>query len=185
MTHSGTALIDPAVVFEKIALTAGMRVADLGCGRTGHFVFPASRRVGEQGIVYAVDVVKNVLESIASRARSEGFHNVQTVWSDIEQPGKTAIPTGSLDVCFLVNVLYLLKDKTAALKEATRFLKADGFLVVVEWRKNLGIVGPTTEMMVKPETLVAAVADLSVVSVATFPLGDYHYGTIYQNKNKI
>ena len=41
--HVGKALIDPYPIFEAIGLAPGERVADLGCGRTGHFVFPASR----------------------------------------------------------------------------------------------------------------------------------------------
>jgi ubiquinone/menaquinone biosynthesis C-methylase UbiE len=57
MAHSGTVLIDPYKIFEKISLSVGQRVADLGCGRTGHFVFPAVKTVGDTGIVYAVDVV--------------------------------------------------------------------------------------------------------------------------------
>src|SRR3990167_10080103 len=108
MTHAGSALLDPHAVFEKISLASGMRVADLGCGRTGHFVFPASRVVGDTGIVYAVEIVKNILESIQSRVRSEGYHNVQTVWSNIELAGKTPVPAGSLQACFLVNVLFLV-----------------------------------------------------------------------------
>ena len=70
MSHSGTALIDPYKIFEKISLGHGMRVADLGCGRTGHFIFPTARVVGESGVVYAVDIMKDILESIKSRVRT-------------------------------------------------------------------------------------------------------------------
>ena len=97
MSHSGTALIDPYKIFERISLSAGERVADLGCGRTGHFVFPAVKVVGEKGIVYAVDVVKNILESIKSMARSGGFDNIQTVYvpGSFELPSAAQIMLGS------------------------------------------------------------------------------------------
>lgn len=180
MSHSGTALIDPYKIFERISLSAGQRVADLGCGRTGHFVFPAAKKVTDKGVIYAVDVVKNILESIKSTARSEGLDNVQTIWSDIELPGKTPIPDGSLDVCFYVNVLFQLKNKEGALKEGARMLKKGGYLVVVDWAKKLGTLGPSAELMVNPDAIVnlAAAQNLKFID-QMFP-GDYHFSLIFE-----
>lgn len=180
MPHSGTALIDPYKIFERISLSKGQRVADLGCGRTGHFVFPAAKVVTDKGVVYAVDVVKNILESIKSTARSEGLDNVQTVWSDIELLGKTPIPDGSLDACFYINVLFQLKNKEGALKEAARMLKKGGYLVVVDWAKKLGMLGPSAESMVNPEavTKLATAQNLKFID-KMFP-GDYHFSLIFE-----
>src|SRR3989338_575394 len=175
MSHAGTALIDPYKIFEKISLSAGKRVADLGCGRTGHFVFPAVKIVGDKGIVYAVDVVKNILDSIKSMASSEGYDNVQTVWSDIEMPGKTPIPDNSLDVCFYVNVLFQLKNKAGAIKEAARMLKPGGYLVVVDWARRLGMLGPSEERMLSPEKLAGLVSVENLKLVDKILPGEYHY----------
>jgi len=151
---SGTALLNPHKVFAKVGLAKGMRIADLGCGRTGHFVFSAARAIGDTGMIYAVDVVKEVLEGIQSRIRSEGYDNVQTIWSDIEAVGKTAIPQGSLDGCFIINVFFLVKDKKKVIQEAVRLLKKGGFLVIIDWKQNLGLCGPIPEQMVTPEYLI-------------------------------
>lgn len=180
MPHSGSALIDPYIVFEKIALAPGMRVADLGCGRTGHFVFPASRVVGDGGVVYAVEIVKNILESIKSRVRSEGYHNVSPIWSDIERVGGTPIPPAALDGCFMVNVLFLLKDRVAAFREAARLTTTSGFVVAVDWRKNLGLIGPTADHLVLPEAAIAAGTEAGLSVADSFPLGDYHYCVIFK-----
>jgi ubiquinone/menaquinone biosynthesis C-methylase UbiE len=180
MSHAGTALIDPYKIFEKISLSEGKRVADLGCGRTGHFVFPAVKVVGEKGIVYAVDVVKNILESIKSLARSGGIDNIQTVWSDIEAPGKTPIPSGSLDVCFCVNVLFQLKNKAGALQEASRMLKKGGYLVAVDWAKKLGMLGPDEKSMLSPEELTSLALAADFKFVDKILPGDYHYSLIFE-----
>mgnify|MGYP000110679399 CR=1 FL=1 len=180
MAHSGTALIDPYKIFEKISLAEGNRVADLGCGRTGHFVFPAVKVVGEKGIVYAVDVVKNILESIKSLARSGGIENVQTIWSDIELPGKTPIPANSLDACFCVNVLFQLKNKAGAITEAARILKKGGYLVVVDWARKLGTLGPDPQIMVNPEELIKRAAAQQLRLMSRVTPGDYHYGLIFE-----
>ncbi|MSU75188.1 MAG: methyltransferase domain-containing protein [Candidatus Magasanikbacteria bacterium] len=178
--HSGTALIDPKSIFEIIALAPGMRVADLGCGRTGHFVFPASKVVGERGVVYAVEIVKNILESIKSRVRSEGYNNVQPVWADIERFEKVPIPSGSLDSCFMVNVLFMLTDKVTALKEATRLLKSGGTVVVVDWARRLGPLGPLPEQLVLPEAIGRLATNLGLKMVGRVAPGEYHFGLIFQ-----
>ncbi len=180
MSHSGTALIDPYEIFARISLSEGKRVADLGCGRTGHFVFPAVKIVGDRGIVYAVDVVKNILESIKSMARSEGYENVQTIWSDIELLGKTPIPDNSLDAVFCVNVFFQLKNKAGAIAESARMLKKGGYLVVVDWAKKLGSLGPADGAMVKPEEIseLATAENLKLVD-RVFP-GEYHYSLIFE-----
>jgi len=180
VVHSGTALIDPNKIFEKILLSNGMRVADLGCGRTGHFVFPAAQVVGEKGIVYAVDVIKNVLESIGSLARSEGYANVHTVWSDIELVGKTPIADKTLDACFMINVLFQLKNKAGAVKEAARLLKSEGHLVVIDWARKLGSLGPADEAMVNPESVVSLARQENLRLVDKMPMGDYHFSLIFK-----
>lgn len=182
MAHSGTALVDPYIVFEKIALAPGMRVADLGCGRTGHFVFSASRVVGDKGIVYAVEIVKNILESIKSRCRSEGYNNVQAIWSDIELVGKTPIPAASLQACFLVNVLFLVKDKLATLREAARLVQSGGVIVVVDWQKKLGPLGPSPELLVEAEAVSSVAAQAGLNETQRFFLSDYHYCLILEKR---
>lgn len=178
--HSGTALIDPYKIFEKISLAEGQRVADLGCGRTGHFVFPAVKIVGDKGVVYAVDIIKNVLESIKSMARSEGCNSVQTVWSDIELPGKTPIPSGSLDACFCINVLFQLKNKVGAVKEAARMLKHGGYLVVVDWAKKLGTLGPADGSMLNPEEVLRLAALENLKFLDQVDVGEYHFALLFE-----
>lgn len=175
MSHSGTALIDPKNVFDLISLKPGMRLADLGCGRTGHFVFPAARIVGDTGIVYAVEIVRNILDSIKSRARAEGFLNVEAIWSDIEAPGKTPIPGSSLDGCFMVNVLHQVKNKMASLAEAARLLRKDGLVVVIDWKKRLGLLGPERDKMLKEEDVTRMAQDLGFKLIYRGNLNDYHY----------
>ncbi|MFA6105401.1 MAG: methyltransferase domain-containing protein [Patescibacteria group bacterium] len=180
MAHSGGALINPEVIFEKIHLAPGMRVADLGCGRTGHFVFSASKVVGDQGVVYAVEIIKDILESIKSRCRAEGYGNVQAIWSDVESIGKTPIPEKCLDACFMVNILFLVKDKTLVLKEAARLLQKDGYAVVVDWSKKLGPLGPTPDQMVSETDLHEAAGKAGLAFQENVVVGDYHFCAIFK-----
>jgi len=182
MTHSGVALIDPHPIYEKIDLSAGKRVADLGCGRTGHFIFSSSRVVGDTGIVYAVDIIKEILEGIEARKKAEGFDNIQTIWSDIEKYGKIPIPEKSLDVVFFVNVLFLLVNKSEAFKEAARLLKEGGFLVVVDWIKKIGPLGPDEKLLVPEEKIAELGNNIGLKLVDKTMANGYHYVVIFKKE---
>ena len=96
-------------VLSKIGVDAGMAVGDLGCGNLGYFAMISAKRVGKSGLVYAVDILKSALESVANIARQNGLDNVKTVWSNLEMLGATRGPEGTLDVIFLHNVLFQSK----------------------------------------------------------------------------
>ena len=76
--------IDVNFILEKAQISERMKVADLGCGASGHFVFPAASLVGKDGKVFAVDILKVILENIRKRAELENYANIQTVWTDLE-----------------------------------------------------------------------------------------------------
>ena len=64
----GNTLIDPQIIIEKTGIADRMYTADLGCGGTGHFVFPIAKAIGKNGIMYAVDILKNNLANIERQA---------------------------------------------------------------------------------------------------------------------
>ena len=173
--QSGTALINPQLVFDKIKLAVGMRVADFGCGRTGHLVFSSAKVVGEDGIVYAVDIIKNVLQSIESMAKDSGYENIKTVWSDIEVPKKTPIPSSTLDAVYFVNVLSQLKNQVSALQEAVRLLQKNGFLVIIDWTKKLGILGPDATNLTGLAKVSDLTKDLDLQDYCQEQIGNYNY----------
>jgi len=178
----GIALIDPGKIFEKVSLSDGMRVADFGCGRTGHITFSVSPLVGERGVVYALDIMKDVLESITSQSKSGGYGNIHPVWTDLEKVGAAPIPEGSLDAGFFINVMFMLKNRSDALREAARLIKADGYLVVVDWEKKLGPLGPMPEQMVPKDKLVVQAENEGFSLTEEVSLNAYHFCEIFRKK---
>jgi len=132
-TVAGTKLIDPQAVLEHIGVRDGARIADLGCGRVGQFVFPAAQIVGEHGVVYAADIQKQVIQEIRDAVEFRHLENVQAIWCDLEKTGNARIPQGTIDVALLVTTLLHAKDKKTMLKEARRLLKDGGKLLVIDW----------------------------------------------------
>ncbi len=175
----GNTLIDANLIMTKAQVADKMRVADLGCGSSGHFVFPAARLVGKKGIVYAVDIMRTVLETVSKQARVENFANIKTIWSNLEIFGATKIEAGSLDVAMLINTLYQSHKRAEILRESIRMLKKNGKLVVVEWKNTAAPFGPPAEERVNKELLDNAAKKLGLREDSEFEAGQYHYGLIY------
>ena len=182
MYHSGNQMIDPDLLFEKAQLQPGMHIADLGCGRLGHIVFPGAKYVGPNGLIYAVDVRKEMLESVRKRASLDGLLNVQTVWADLEQYGKTAIPTKNLDVAFIINVLFQSNDQFAILNEAKRLLKHKARLVIVDWNRPGLTICPPAERMVDFHAILNWARGEGFGLQDDFDMGNWHRGLVlYKN----
>jgi len=175
----GSSLIDANLVLDKARVEEKTKVADLGCGSSGHFVFPAARRVGKKGIVYAVDILRTTLETVSKRARAENLANIKTVWSNLEIFGATKIEAGSLDVGLLINTLHQSHRRAEILRESVRLLKKNGRLVVVEWKNTAAPFGPPSEEKVKKEFIENGVKKLGLRPEEEFEAGQYHYGLIY------
>lgn len=183
MYHSGNELLNPQLLFEKAQLHSGMHVADLGCGRTGHIVFPAAAIIGDHGMIYAVDIMKDVLENIIKRARMENLLNIHTVWSDIEKVGKTAIPKKSLDVVFLVNILFHTDKIENMLDEAHRLLKDKSRIIVVDWIKNSLPFGPKEDKLIDFTKITTWSHNNNIVVQEEFKAGKYHKGLVLYKAN--
>src|SRR4030042_3326582 len=107
----GKELLNPQdLVQNKLGVTYGSKVADLGCGGAGYFVLQSAQQVGPQGVVYAVDILKPVLANVETRAKGLGFDNIKTLWSNLEKYGETKINDEEIDFTLLVNVLFQNKN---------------------------------------------------------------------------
>src|SRR3989339_191035 len=179
MHTSGNQLIDPHLLFDKARIHSGMHIADLGCGRIGHVVFPGAMTVGELGLVYAVDILKDVLENIRKRAAMENLLNVQTVWADLERAGKTSIPAKNLDVAFLINVLFQSNNKLAMLDEAYRLLKDKARIVVVDWARDSLPFAPPKYKLVNFDEIKKWARGKGLVVQEEFVAGPYHKGIVF------
>ena len=179
----GNSLLDPYYILEEIGLGAGMRIADFGCGAAGHFVIPAGKIIGKNGVSYAVDLLKPVLSAVKSRARFEGINNVEAVWSNLEIYGATKIKEGSLDFVLLANTLFQIKKNEEMFKEAIRLVKNNGKIAVVEWKLIVSPLGPPAEKRLSKDFVRGLAKKYGLKEVKEFKAGPYHYGLVFE-KNK-
>lgn len=177
--RSGNTLLAVDLILSKLKLRDKMVVADFGCGTSGYFVFPIAEKIGKNGIVYAVDILKMALENIRKKARHENLFSVKAIWSDLEVFGATKIESSSVDAGLLINTLYLSDNKVNIVREVARTIKKDGELMAIEWKNTSIPFGPQSEDRITKEDLIKIAAKNSLVLKEEFSPGEYHYGLIF------
>lgn len=114
----------------------GEKVVDIGSG-PGYYTFQFSKLVGEQGKVYAVDLVQEHLNFVDKFAKGNNIRNVETINST---PGNTigAVPDEQADVAFMCSLyhnIYVMSreaDRDSFVESIKKALKPDGRLILVD-----------------------------------------------------
>lgn len=176
----GKQLINTQEVFDKVNLSTGMNVACLGCGNLGYFILPAAEVIGRDGKAYAVDIQKAVLDSVRGKARLKGLINLTYVRANLEATGSTKIDENFLDAAFLINVLFQNKNYGLILAEAARILKKGGKLMVIDWKKGNGLLGPAPEMRVDPELIKKLALEVKLQLEEQTEYGEYFWGLLFK-----
>lgn len=171
--------LDAGTILEKAGIGADMTVADFGCGSSGYFSIEAAKRVGKNGTIYAVDILKPTLEAVQSKARLIGLKNVKTVWANLEKYNSTKIPDYTVDVVLIKNMLWQSRNHAEVIKEAERILKPGGKILVVEWKKNASPVGPPIAHRVDRSEVEKLALQFNWKEVKYLDLGTYYYGLIF------
>lgn len=176
-----TVIIPAHDVLRRVGLDVGQRCADLGVGRQANFSIAAAQLVGPRGQVYAVDVVKEILPAVQSKAQLHNINNIVTVWSDLEIYGATkAIADSSLDVGMLITVLFQSKQQVAMMKEAVRMVKLGGKLLIVDWKKGATTFGPALDVRPDQAVLKTIAQQLGLQLVDEFEAGPFHFALVFQ-----
>jgi ubiquinone/menaquinone biosynthesis C-methylase UbiE len=157
----------PARVVADLGLTAGSRVADIGCGR-GYLTFRLAKAVGKEGKVFATEISEKSLKSVADRAKNDKLSHVEPVLS---APTDTKLEPACVDAAIICNVLHHVpKDQRPALaKSIAKAIKPGGFFYICDWRVDAKIQYDKGRRIPRTE-LVKLATD------AGLPLdAEYHY----------
>ncbi|MBP6888696.1 MAG: methyltransferase domain-containing protein [Candidatus Pacebacteria bacterium] len=164
--------LTPDHLVKELYLKPGDRVADIGCG-TGVYTIALAEQVGTMGQVYAVDVHRDALHTLASTLDKRGIINVEMLWADAEK--NIPIDAYSLDALVLSNVLFQFEDVDKALSLVSKLIKPEGQLLVVDWRDSFGGIGPHSSHVIQEEQAIQLVQSHGFRLLKRLPAGDYHY----------
>jgi ubiquinone/menaquinone biosynthesis C-methylase UbiE len=169
--------LKPEEIINQLNIAKGMQVADFGCG-AGYFVIPAAKLVGDEGKVYALDILDSALESVRSRARIEGLFNIITKHCNLEVLMSSQIDNNSVDLVLLSNILFQSNDKAGIIKEAVRILKKNGSLAIIDWLPGQ-FLGPSKDLIVPLEDIKKMAENNGTKFNKNISIDTYHWGMIF------
>lgn len=112
--------------FAADVIRPGDTVLDIGSG-SGTDALIAATLIGENGVVYGLDMTRAMREKLHRIVEAKGIANVRVIEGNAEQ---IPLPDASVDVVTSNGVLNLVPDKPAAFGEIARVLKPGGRLQI-------------------------------------------------------
>lgn len=165
---------DPSAIVNQLEIAPGSKVADFGCG-SGFFSFEFAKRVGSEGVVYALDIMTSALEAVSSRAKILNLSNIITKQVNLEREGGSGLDSQSVDWVVIKDILFQNKDKDMILREVSRVLKPGGHAILMEWSPKETLVGPDAELRISPEQLRTLVEAVHLAVEKELNVGGFHY----------
>ncbi len=175
---------EPQKILNNIGMGAGSVVVDLGSG-SGHYARAAAQLIGPEGRVYAVDVQHELLERIATESQEQGISNIEIIHADIEIVRGTKLQDNVADSVLLCNTLFQLEDKASAITEASRIMRPNGRLIVIDWTDSHNGLGPDSALICDQSAATELLQSSGFVLEKEFSAGDHHYGVIARQANNI
>ena len=113
---------------DAAGVAPGMIVGEAGAG-DGYFTLPMARRVGPSGAVYANDISKRQLESLAASARRDGVANVHVVEGAVDDP---MFPRQDLELVVVVHAFHDFSQPVEWLVNLKKYLRPGGSVAIID-----------------------------------------------------
>lgn len=119
-------------IFDLAGIQEGDKVADVGC-HEGYLSVRLSKRVGDSGGVYAVDVREDRLEDLRENLEDRNIRNVEVILGDYDNP---KLPIERLDAVIVMDTYHEIEDYMEVLGHIHASLKQGGKILVLEKLKD-------------------------------------------------
>lgn len=124
--------MDVNKIFELANVRDGYKVADVGC-HEGYLSVRLSKRVGEGGKIYAVDVREDRLEVLRAYLEDHSIQNVEAILGDYDDP---KLPKGLLDAVIVMDTYHEIDEYMKVLGHLYAALKPGGRILMLEKLKD-------------------------------------------------
>lgn len=120
-----------ARVVEALQIKPGQRIADLGSG-SGLFTRPLAKKVGPEGVVYAIDIDQALLDHVTKSAARARIANIVPILAAEDDPKLTE----PVDLIVIIDTLHHIKNQAAYLQGLKKYLRAGGRIAIIDFSKT-------------------------------------------------
>lgn len=168
--------LNPSQILKIVSLKEDMIACDFGCG-SGGWVIPAAKML-KSGMVYAIDVQESAISALNGKISAEKIFNIKTMQGDVEEGVK--LRDEYVDIVFMTNLLFQVKNRRFVLEEGKRILKPGGRILIVDWNKDAPL-GPRANGVSKEELKFLA-NELGLEVERDFDAGNFHWSLVLIKK---
>ncbi|MDQ6630466.1 MAG: class I SAM-dependent methyltransferase [Verrucomicrobiota bacterium] len=118
------------LLVDLLKLKPGESVADIGAG-TGYMSRRLAKKVGEKGIIYAVEIQQEMLDILTNKMAELKIKNVRPILGTITDP---KLPVNSVDTILMVDVYHEFDHPHEMAQALCKALKRGGRMIFVEYR---------------------------------------------------
>ena len=118
---------------DLLDISTGSRVADIGAG-SGWFTVRSARRVGADGVVYAVEINRAYVRHIRQRAADEKLPQIRTILGKRDDP---LLPKRGVDAVLLLKTYHELSKPVALLRRVREAMRPNARLGIID-RNGIG-----------------------------------------------
>lgn len=151
-------------IMDLLGIKRGTHVADIGAG-SGWFTVRSARRVGNEGLVYAVEINPKYVRHIRRRAKREKLANIRTV---LGKPDDPLLPRTSIDAVLLLKTYHEIAEPIAFLRRLRTGLRPGARLGIIDKNGKGDDHGVDADVVVKE----AAQAGFTLVAQHDFVKSD-------------
>ncbi|RII35362.1 class I SAM-dependent methyltransferase [Clostridium chromiireducens] len=151
-------------------------MADIGCG-IGYFTIPASKIVGENGKIFAMDISPEMLKDVEVKISDNNISNVETI---LTEENDLKLEDNKVTFAFISLVLHEANEKENFISEIKRIISPEGKIAIVEWEKINSDFGPPIDHRLDKKDLIEVLDKLGFTNISTINIGVNFYGIIAQ-----
>ncbi|RII35519.1 class I SAM-dependent methyltransferase [Clostridium chromiireducens] len=169
-------LLPPEQTLISLHLQEEAIMADIGCG-IGYFTIPASKIVGENGKIFAMDISPEMLKDVEIKISDNNISNVETI---LTEENDLKLEDNKVTFAFISLVLHEANEKENFLNEVKRIIIPNGKITIVEWEKAESEFGPPIDHRIDRVSLMKLLDKVGFSTIESIDIGENFYGIIAQ-----
>jgi ubiquinone/menaquinone biosynthesis C-methylase UbiE len=170
---------NPEKNISQFNVDPGHVIADFGSGQ-GHYSIATAKKIGNTGMVYALDIQQSLLQKLKNTAEELGLKNINIIWADLDEERGSTLKDGIIDRIIASNILFQVEKKDNLIAEIYRVLKPKGRVLLIDWQDSFSGLGPKENEIIKKDVARVMFESHNFIFEKEIQTGDHHYGLIFK-----
>jgi ubiquinone/menaquinone biosynthesis C-methylase UbiE len=138
-----------------------------------------AKKLFYDGHIFTNTQTLNVYRELKQLYSQKKIKNLETLHVDLEKKSGSKLKDSLIDRAIISNILFMISDRKAFLKEANRILKDGGKVLFVDFDPNSPILKNTKHKTLTQNEARKLFEEASFVYERDFMTGEHHYGMIF------